>query len=133
VHTSSPGDRGRKAMPQERRCTTGPLSPMSSSATSAGQQRTTTNPRFPRQETLPMKTLACGSFRNWRMLAAALPLLLLVACDLTLDSTSPGDEPGAKSAAVAAATRAPLAVSASAKAATVQNPILFVTQVPVAG
>ena len=80
-----------------------------------------------------MKILACGSFRNWRMFAAALPLLLLVACDLTLDSTSPGSEPEAKSAAVATSANTRVAASANAKAATVQAPILFVTQVPVTG
>ncbi|WP_165967391.1 hypothetical protein [Luteimonas aestuarii] len=84
-----------------------------------------------------MTLLSRGSFRIGCLLALSAALVSTTGCDLTLDtSTSTATSKSVASDGdnddTGANTGRPVMASATAKSTTVQNPILFVTQVPVA-
>jgi hypothetical protein len=86
------------------------------------------------QDPKPMTFPARGFFRTGCLLALSAALALSAGCDLTLTTGIAPPETDAKAQqADADASEPRIAVSAMAKAASPQNPILFVTQVPVSG
>ena len=80
-----------------------------------------------------MPPFARGPFRTLPLLTMLVGTLLLAGCDLTITAAR-GDaaEKSASSDAPAASASLPVTAANTAKAASLQNPILFVTQVPVA-
>lgn len=74
-----------------------------------------------------------GLFRTGCLLALSASLTLLVGCDLTLTTATTEVDADAKTGQLAdnEASTSRVAMAAAAKSTSVQNPILFVTQVPV--
>jgi hypothetical protein len=82
-----------------------------------------------------MTSPARGLFRTGCLLALSASLSLIAGCDLTLATGNADADADAKTQEVAgaAASGPRVAAAATAKSTSVQNPILFVTQVPVPG